>query len=386
MKPLLLSVNLEFFHKILNWKNIEYELVGNLIKVKGFDDYNRIIDINSIFSSYPFGHPIDRTNTIHAPFKYKVLREWKIPTTPISFDDVVKNRVEYYNAKDCKLNLCWSGGLDSTCMLVGFLKYSNDLSKLRVIYSPYSEYENRNFLELLKRDYPQVELMDISGTVYLDTVFDGMFINGHCGDEFTSSLDDSFYERVTGDGLFSSWKDYFYAQTLDTSLVEFAENYFQKSGKQIDTLLEARWWFYASNKSQVFPITDSLFTSNQSDYNVDNTQGFYDTYDFESYMYFNTDQIISNRYDYKTHKQFMKEYIYAFDHNEDYYINSRKNNSRQFGIYTRKKICMTDSRWIAKLDDSTIIRTPNLPLFSRLEFERLYGNSLDYLFNEVPNV
>lgn len=381
----LLATNPQYFSKILKWKNIPYEFVGNLYKVTGFNNYNRLIDTNSIFSTYPFGEIVDRTKTTNMPFKYKVLRDWKIPESCLSFEDLMFNQVMRHVCSNKKINLCWSGGIDSTAMLVAFLKHAPELSQLRVIYSPFSIYENREFITMLQKDYPEIELLDISGTVYLDTQFDGIFINGHGGDEFVGSLDDSFYDKVGGDGLYKPWKDYFQEQGK-SDLIEFCENNFAKSGKSIETLIDARWWFYASNKSQVFQISDNIFLTNQKNNKIEDTIGFYDNYDFESYMYFNPHLIIEDRYDYRTHKKFMKKYIFDFDKNEDYFKNKSKSNSLQFAWYTYKKICMLDIRWVARLADSSIIKTPNLPFFSKKEFDSIYGNTLDYLFNEPDHV
>ena len=381
----LLATNPQYFSKILNWKNINYEFVGNLYKIDGFKNYNNLLDINSVFSTYPFGEIIDRTKSTNMPFKYKVLRDWKIPTSCLSFEDLMYNQVMWHVCSNKKINLCWSGGIDSTTMLVAFIKHAPDLSQLRVIYSPFSVYENQKFLEMLHKNYPQVETLDISGTIYLDTNFDGIFINGHGGDEFAGSLDDSFYDRLGGNGLYRPWKDYFQEQGK-TELIEFCENNFAKSGKQIETVLDSRWWFYASNKSQVFQISDNIFLTNQQNVKVEDTIAFYDNYDFESFMYFNPQLIIEDRHNYKTHKNFMKKYIFDFDKNEDYFINKSKSNSLQFAWYTIKKTYMLDMRWIARLADSSIIKTPNLPFFSKKEFDRIYSNSLDYLFNEPDHV
>ena len=44
----LLATNPQYFSKILNWKNINYEFVGNLYKIDGFKNYNNLLDINSV--------------------------------------------------------------------------------------------------------------------------------------------------------------------------------------------------------------------------------------------------------------------------------------------------------------------------------------------------
>jgi hypothetical protein len=68
----------------------------------------------------------------------------------------------------------------------------------------------------------------------------------------------------------------------------------------------------------------------------------------------------------------------------DYLENSVKKDSIQFGNYRLKKTELLDLRWICILEDATVISTPNLPLFSKKEFDNKYGTTLDYLFN-YPN-
>ena len=184
-----------------------------------------------------------------------------------------------------------------------------------------------------------------------------------------------------GNGINTNWKDYFLSKNPDTKLIDFCEEHFLKSGRNIKTILEARWWFYASTKTQNFIADSSTFTMNQLNAKVTDTSGFFDSFDFESYVYYNLESIVDNN-SYQSYKQFMKEYICAFDGNKNYFENARKHNSGQFKIYLRKKLAMLDLRWVALLEDNTAIRTKNLPLFSKKEFEQTYGNSLDYLFNE----
>ena len=47
-----------------------------------------------------------------------------------------------------------------------------------------------------------------------------------------------------------------------------------------------------------------------------------------------------------------------------------------------KKNALNDTRWIFILSDGTRISTPNLPLLSKKELDRHYGDSLQVLFNE----
>jgi hypothetical protein len=379
--PLLSAINSEYIGKILEWRNIVHSPLGLLRKINGFNDYNYLLDINAIFSNSPFGDIVDRTQTVTSPFKFEVQRPWKIPVTCLSFEQVMKNRVDHYLQLDQLLNLCWSGGHDSTSLVIAFLRHTPDFNRLRILYSPHSVYENREFFELLQKQYPQVELLDISGDIYLQTHFDGHFVTGHGGDEFTASLDESFVNQIGIDALYQPWKDYFYKVNQDQKFINFSEKYFALSGRAINTLLEARWCYYSLAKSQIYAIGDNSFLMNQSSYTQQCVSGFFECDEFENYIYYNSDLILDANRGYLGYKQFLKEYIYQFDHNENYYTNVGKQNSGQFAKYTAKKVRLLDNRWIFKLSDSTVIRTKNLPFLSRLEFDKAYGNSLDYLFN-----
>lgn len=369
MKPLLLAVNRPHFFKLLGWKNIAYDAVGSIAMVKDFDEYNHLIHLNSLFSTFPRGDPVDRTQTIKGPFNFGVLRPWAPPIESVSFEQTMHNRVTEFVTTNQQLNLFWSGGIDSTCLVAGFLKNTTHLDQLRVLYTPFSVYENREFFEYLQTNYPTLDMVDISGDVYIDTVFDGIMINGHGGDEFTASLDESFFDTVGHSGLHKPWQDL----VTDPTLQEFCTEYFALAGRPIETVLEARWWFYALTKSQVYNPQDSMLTNAT-------TSAFFDCKQFEDYMWHNTHKIIEGE-SYNTYKQFMKQYIYSLDRNDSYLTAGKKTNSPQLIWYRDKKLTLLNQYWIALLTDNTVIKTPSLPLFSKLEFDRTYGDSLDYLFN-----
>lgn len=369
MKPLLMSINPQYFYKLLDWRNISYERIGQLAKVSGYDQYNKLIDLNMLFSTNPVGDPVDRMGRLQGPFNFDVMRKWNIPSTSLTLDEVIERRVKQYIKTNKYLNLCWSGGIDSTCLVTGFLKHATNLDQIRVLYSPFSVYENKDFFEHIRHTYPTLELLDISGDVYLETEFDGILINGHGGDEFTASLDESFFDAQGYHGVHSPWQNLI----KDPELQNFCKNFFALSGRPIDTVLEARWWFYSVAKSQVFSPIDSVFTTAE-------TSAFFDCQEFEDYMWHNTDKILPEP-DYNSYKKFLKKYIYDFDHNETYFATARKLNSWQFTWYTAKKTDLQGQQWIACLTDKTLVRTPNLPLFSKLEFDQTYGDSLEYLFN-----
>jgi hypothetical protein len=302
-----------------------------------------------------------------------VERPWTTPVAPLEFDDCFKYRVEELVATNKKINILWSGGIDSTAAVVGFLKHCQNLDQIRIFYSTFSVKENPYFY-LLLNEYP-IEMVEFSGDVYLTQTFDGIFIDGNPADDLFASLDKSFFENVGLDTLNLPWKDYFFKTTKDTEFVNYCEKFFNLTDN-INTLLDARWWFYTTCKIHKWTARSSNILQETQPLPL----GFFDSYQFEHYMFNNLDKII-NTLNYVSYKQLLKDYIFEFDKNKHYHKNKEKVNSYQMQYYWMKKIHLQDIRYIMLLSDGTRIRTENLPFLSEKEYRTTFGNSLDYLFN-----
>jgi hypothetical protein len=176
-------------------------------------------------------------------------------------------------------------------------------------------------------------------------------------------------------GLLSDWKNDFYKQTQDVKFLEFCEEFFSWSGKKLDTVLEARWWFYTNCKIQKYPALAANVTNDDQPLPI----AFYDSYEFEHYMYFNMDKIITSS-NYATYKKFLKKYIYEYDQNVSYFKNKMKTNSGQMVMYGKKRGLLKNKEYIMLLDNGERIRTANLPLLSEREYRAQYGDRLNYLF------
>jgi len=379
-KPTLLNYNDDYFGKILSWRNLKFEQIRRLYKIHGFDQYNNLVDINTIFSTTPWGMPRDRTQTIYSPLKFKINRPWQIPTIELSLKKCIELRVQQILSQNKKINICWSGGQDSTALLTGFLKHTNDLSQLRVLYSPFSQYEHPEYLNFLKK-FSGLELVDISGDVYLNVQFDGIFVTGDGGDEFMASIDESFIEKFGIEKLHAPWADLFYQHIPNDNFIEFCQHYFALSGKEINTVLEARWWFYVSCKNQQIWANSLEMFFDYPNFSPDMVIPFYDCAEFENFIYWNLDQIIPGPA-YCDWKRILRQYCYEFDGLEDWYLNKQKTSSQQLVYYRYKKIILKNQRFIYLLDDGTRIATKNLPLLSQIEFDNTHGTTLDYLFND----
>jgi len=380
--PHVETVNSQYFSRILNYKNLNFKDIGGLRKIQGFTRYNYLIDINSIFSNFPRFFPVDRTKFVNHPLKWSNTHKWVVPTTNCSLETAMLNRVNFFSNLDKKINIFWSGGIDSTTIVTAFLKFINDKSKLRIIYSPWSFYEHPEYLNFLKK-FPQVELIDQSGEVYFDINLDGVFISGLSGDEIHASIDESFLEKHGNNVLNKDWRDLFNQENKNDKFIEFCHDFFIHSGADIQTVLDARWLFYTTCKIDSIlreHTVPYLLTNKKTKIDLNDIYGFFNFPEYESFIYFNRDKIIPNN-DHTQWRQYLKDFCFEFDHLKDWYQDKTKFHSTQIQCYLQKKIVLNNKRYMFILDNNQIIQTSNLPFLSKLEFDNKYNTQLDYLFN-----
>jgi len=376
-------INPAYQFKLLKIKNIDFEPVGQLFKVNGFDDHNFLVDINRIFQSGQSRYGlVDRTGTVKQPLNYYIARPWKIPTRSLTIDQATQAIVKQFESIDSKINIMWSGGIDSTFMVTSFLKYHKDLSQIRIVYSPWSTYEHPEYLGFLKK-FPQIELVDQSKNVFLNTqALDGCFVIGECGDESHAQPDEGFFEKHGADVFRLDWIDFFKQHNNSDQFIDFCLKFFQLSGREIRSVLEARWWFYQSCKfyGTHFETKWPYFFCGYDNFDPSRLISFFDNDYYLDFIYYNIDKIMAGN-NFCQWTQLEKDYCYEFDHLKTWRDQHKKIASLQIVEYNHKKLSLLDRRWIMLLGDGTRIFTPGLPLFSAKEFYNQYSNTLDSLFN-----
>lgn len=368
--------NGKYLQKILEGRGLLIGKEGLLPYIHGFNEYNKIVQVNSVFSKNPSGIPIDRTLSTQLPFKYYIPRPWKVPTQKWTLEYAMEQRVTNLLQQGQRINIMWSGGIDSTALLTAFLKHTPNLDQLRVLYSPWSTYEHPEYIEFLK-NFNRLELVDFSGTRYMNWDFDGLFVQGDGGDELLASIDESFIDAYGIDTLHMPWVDFFHKKTNNTELIEFCQQHFALAGRPIDTVLHARWWFYACFKSRSVLNMKMAILFDRPIVDPADLQGFYDCNEFENYIYWNIEDCIRDSY--VTWKQILKDYAYEFDKLDNWCKTKTKHSSSQVDQYWAKKAALINKKWIALDTDGVIYSTPSLPILTMKEVNK-YTN-LEWAFN-----
>jgi hypothetical protein len=252
-----------------------------------------------------------------------------------------------------RIYMMWSGGIDSTAVLVSFLRnLSNaDLGILTVVLTQESIDENPNF-------YTQ----HIAGK--LDTLD---YYNFHLGEEFLSS--NIVLTGDPGDCIFGpsvgmyahlmhdkkhlkSFKDSanliaFSIEKRSQNVIKQAqlqgfglwytkkvtENLLEVNPEGVETLADWWWWHYVNLKWETsiwrplvrrkYNYLDQPLTEHTINNFVRNT--FFNTDRFHQWSYTNLRTLVGN--DIKNHKRGPKQYIFEFDKNTTYFENKTKMES-----------------------------------------------------------
>jgi hypothetical protein len=380
-QPTISRVTWPYFNKVLAYHGMTFEFAhdhpsiwgGDQLRFPGYNDYNFLSDINSCFSNRPSGLLRDRTGTVKMPFLTESAAPWSVPTNNPDLEHCFCSRVKEIEARHRTVNLLWSGGIDSTAMVVAWLKYTSGNNQVRIFYSIDSIKENVGFF-LHLQDQKRFELVEIGGNVFYQNNFDGAEVSGGSGDDVTASLDESFYNAHGWRQLQSSWKDFFWRIKPNDDFIDFCERWFAQSGRDITTVLHARWWFYLNkmppaNRNRIAVKTDLM------------SETFFLDPGFLAHFYHQTESLIPKP-SWTSYKISFKKFIFDYFPDQYYFNNKSKENSGGYTIFCNKAALLQKKEEICMLGDGTAIRTNNLPFLSCQEYRQLYSNTLDYLFNQ----
>ncbi len=375
------SINPVYQHRLLRAHGIDHQEVGELFTVPGFQQHNWLVEINRAFAQRPAFGLVYRNGGIKHPVKQYAPLGICAPTRQFDLAEAAEITVKRIAASGSKINLMWSGGIDSTFVVTAFLQHC-DHAQLRILYSPWSCYEHPNYIRFLQQ-FDQIELIDISGDVYMRTqAWDGCYVTGDGGDESHASVDESFFNTHGYQCLHSPWIDFLSKHCDNSDFIDFCQWFFAQSGRPIDTVLEARWWFYISCKyyGQLFYGKWPFFLGGFDQFEPGRLISFFDNAEYQSFAYHSVPKIFYTD-QYTSWKQFLKDYCYSFDNLQQWWRSHKKLNSTQLYDYCYKKLTLLDRRWLIFLNNGTRIATAGMPWFSEKQYLDSVGAQVAGVFD-----
>ncbi len=279
---------------------------------------------------------IDRSHVVSIPIHVKAL--YAIPPMKpfqMSFEEICNARavelLRRADAADSNLYVSWSGGIDSTLVLVSFLKNASQVQKKRIVVllSEESVAENpRFYAEHIRgalRAEPSVMFPYVLGTnhVYVSgELNDQLFGAAAPGDLMVQFGDAIIHQPYSRDVLFS-----YYRQKMDRAdIINFYLDLFEKVVKAapmpIVTYFDYFWWINFTLKWQSVALRVLSFTAARNasgvtaEYLEQKFAPFYGTDEFQLWSMNNLDKRIKDTW--STYKWPCKDIIYNFTRDAGY--------------------------------------------------------------------
>lgn len=307
------------------------------------DDDQFLIRLNSVFSNIdPFAtgygpYPLAGTGYGNHPRYYQF--DQRLPFEPMpkydlskakNINDIVETRAAELVNRGQPLKVFWSGGIDSTLATAAILSQLKHEDQVQVYHTCESIRENPYFFDHIQKH-------NVSTVVWSDCwnqpfESDDLIVTGTSSDEITGSLDRSFFEKAY-DQLQKPWQRFFSARGFG-DLVERCEELFAQSHSPIETLFDARWWFY-------FYIRHTYFARKDWDLNLENdfannTVQFFNSPEFDAWSVHNKSTVLGSEY--RQYKMPFKQATACYWNNQDYVTNKEKDNSIYASLWTAKKL------------------------------------------------
>ena len=288
---------------------------------------------------------LDRTNTIQIPFRVKSLFPMpEMRPMTKTFEEICNERaIELLTRADqlqVPLNVFYSGGIDSTLVLVSLLKNATPAQKanLVVLLSEESIMENPNFY----RDHIYGKLRVDSSAVFPYLIGSNqMLIGGEYNDQlFGSNMVGRLVEQFGPESMHQKYDRSIFLKLFNHSLhdeqatnayLDHFERLKAAAPIPIVTNFDYLWWInFAVKWQSVFMRMLSYATAHgvsqiDTEYPGTKYDHFYGTEDFQLWSMNNMDKKIKDQW--KTYKWVCKDIIYEYTKDAEYRDNKIKRGS-----------------------------------------------------------
>jgi hypothetical protein len=253
--------------------------------------------------------------------------------TPIA--DLMDRRAEEL-IKQGSIAAQWSGGVDSTSLVLALIKNGISKEDLVILYDKNSVTEYPKLHAWFKEQGWNLKEVTKSWREDLGTIDTNVITNGWCADQLFGSIyfhenpkdySKSFTELVSGSDVFARPLSRDTIKNAEEVITKYAEELF---GVKLSIAAEFGWFTNFIMKWTWVSTYNNLYLASFS--NRNKTQPFYNTDYFQAFAVGNFEQIAPyNIYgsDARYYKRPLKEYCNSIFPDEDYLTNKSKNPSWQ---------------------------------------------------------
>ena len=297
---------------------------------------------------------VDRCNYINIPYRFE--NKFPMPTLPGTFNknytDICIERARNLIAHSKNINkpitVLWSGGIDSTVVLISFiLGCPDDLDRISVALNPYSILENPNFY--YKHIRNRFNMLPSERTLDL--------LNGSCimvGGEFNDQL---FGSDILRDVKEFDSMDLVHAKNTHGNIVPFllskgmsedaASKWYSLLNEhirnvcpvEVDTVHLFFWWLNFAFKWQsvYYRIPERIQNRKllTDEFLSQHYMQFFEATDFQIWSMLNPSKKISNTWE--SYKLEAKKMIFDFNKDQDYFDNKVKKGSLS-QVFKQRKV------------------------------------------------
>lgn len=213
-------------------------------------------DINlykQIYNLDADGWLVDRTQTLQLPFNETLLEKYKIPqAVPVEFKDAAISHANELLDTNEPIFIMWSGGIDSTAIVVSFIETGRSLNNVTIILNSDSvkEYESfyRNFI------LPKFKILVTEEAMMLMSqgVLTGIVVSGELADQLVGSpMVHNMHQLLGNDFVrsnftFENFKKLCSAKNMNEQSISCWFDLYQqtmvKSPKLIKSMFDFAWW------------------------------------------------------------------------------------------------------------------------------------------------
>ncbi len=285
---------------------------------------------------------IDRTNTLESGVDFEVLDALDVfEKTDKSFGEICGERADFIARKatteNKKIQILWSGGIDSTLALVSLykeLEKIEELRRLEVLLSRESIGEYASFFaEIIK---PKLKYILFNPPIFKYLDANKIIVTGEHGDQIFGS-DKARHFVITKQAFrpFGEVLPFAMARKLGSTksvdrIIEFLAPQIKKSPVPIKTLFDYLWWMNFSLKWQHVSLRMIYSTENVQLSLDENIIHFFSAKNFQNWSVSNHERKIKSSW--KSYKYIAKECIFDFHNDENYLINKEKEQSLKDAI------------------------------------------------------